>query len=107
MNNKTWVPATFEAETRFELRPNPVGARETEFEQLKNKLLAGQLAEIPAPELNAALQRAANEAAALAWTTIFPLLAFPLLFEEKTAVALRQAQRQSRIFENSRDLVAA
>jgi hypothetical protein len=31
---------------------------------------------------------------------------FPVLFEEKTAVAVRQAQRQARIYANSRELLA-
>jgi hypothetical protein len=56
--------------------------------------------------LNAPLRRAANEAAALAWVTFYPLLVFPVLFEEKTAVAVRQAQRQARIYANSRELLA-
>ena len=59
------------------------------------------------PELNAPLRRAANDAAALAWATVFPLLVFPVLFEEKTEAALRRAERQARIFVNSRELIAA
>jgi len=51
------------------------------------------------------LRRAANEAAALAWVTTFPLLVFPVLFEEKTALAVRQAARQARIY--GRELIAA
>jgi hypothetical protein len=109
--NKTFVPARFETETRFELRPNadaPPGiARAAQLELLKNKLLAEQLVETPEPELNVPLRRAASEAAALAWATVFPLLTFPLLFEEKIATAVCQAGRQSRIFENSRELAAA
>jgi len=30
---------------------------------------------------------------------------FPVLFEEKTAVALRQARRQARIYADSRELL--
>jgi len=107
--NKTRVPTRFAPETRFELRPAPAApfraVQETEFERLKTKLLAEQLAEA-APELNVPLRRAANEAAALAWATIFPLLVFPALFEEKIAAAARQAERQARIYANSRELVA-
>ena len=84
----TRVPTEFGPETRFELRPAPPApfraTRETEFERLKNRLLAEQLAGAT-PELNAPLRRAANEAAALAWVTFYPLLVFPVLFEEKTA----------------------
>src|SRR6266850_7690912 len=93
--------AEFAAETRFELRPRPTApfraTQETEFELLKRTLLARQLAQAPT-ELNVPLRRAANEAAALAWNTLFPLLVFPALFEEKTETALRQARRQARIF---------
>ena len=102
------IPAEFSPETRFELRPDAATFRvtqESEFERLKSRLLTGQLA-AAAPELNAPLRRAANEAAALAWVSFYPLLVFPVLFEEKTAVALRQAQRQARIYASSRDLLA-
>jgi hypothetical protein len=102
--NETRVPARFGPETRFEVRPAPPApfraTQETEFERLKNRLLARQLAGAPTPELNPPLRRAANEAAALAWATVYPLLVFPVLFEEKTQAALRQAflKRQARIF---------
>jgi len=108
--NKTFVPAEFGPETRFELRPAPAApfraTQEGEFERLKNQLLAEQLAETAAPELNPPLRRAASESAALAWATVFPLLVFPVLFEEKTAAALRQAERQARILATSRELIA-
>jgi hypothetical protein len=108
---KTFVPAEFAPETRFELEFAPSApfraAQETEFERLKNQLLAEQLAGLGAPELNPPLRRAANEAAALAWVTQFPLLLFPVLFEEKTAAAVRQAERQARIYASGRELIAA
>jgi hypothetical protein len=105
--HKINVPTEFAAETRFEVRPNPfLAARENEFEQLKTRLLATQLREVEA-ELNAPLRRAANEAAAIAWATLYPLLVFPALFEEKIAAAVRQAERQARIYKNSRELVVA
>jgi hypothetical protein len=108
---KTTVPARFGPETRFELRPTPPApfraTQETEFERLKSQLLAKQLQQATTVELNAPLRRAANEAAALAWVTLFPLLVFPVLFEEKTAAALRQAERQARIYASSRELIAA
>ncbi len=108
--NKTRLPVGFAAETRFELQANPPApfraVLQNEFEQLKARLLAEQLAGA-SPGLNAPLRRAANEAAALAWATVIPLLAFPALFEEKAAAAARQAERQARIFNNSRNLVAA
>jgi hypothetical protein len=106
--NKTQVQARFAPETCFELRPAVPfrAAQETEFERLKYRLLTRQLAEATAPELNAPLRRAANEAAALAWVTLFPLLVFPVLFEEKTEAAVLQAERQARVYENSRELAA-
>jgi len=112
MNKKpTPLPTRFAPETRFELRPVPPApfraTQDTEFERLKIKLLARQLAEAATPELNAPLRRAANEAAAIAWNTLFPLLVFPALFEEKTEAALRQVRRQARIFKSSRELLAA
>ena len=61
--NKTRVLTRFAPETRFELRPAPTApfraVQETEFERLKNKLLAEQLAEV-VPELNVPLRRAAG-----------------------------------------------
>jgi hypothetical protein len=109
--NEIRVPARFGPETRFEVRPVPPApfraVLETEFERLKSRLLARHLAEAPGPELNPPLRRAANEAAALAWDTLVPLLVFPVLFEEKIETALRQVARQARIRERSRELLAA
>ena len=106
--NKIRIPAQFAAETRFELRPKPTipfrAFQEKAFERLKNRLLAQELTE--APELNVPLRRAANDAAALAWATVFPLLVFPVLFEEKTDAAVLRVKRQARIYANSQ-LVAA
>ena len=101
----------FAPETRFALRPVPPApfraTLDTEFERLKTELLARQLARTAAPDLNAPLRRAANEAAALAWNTLFPLLVFPALFEEKVAETVRHAQRQARIYAVSREIIAA
>jgi len=110
MNKKqTRVAARFVPETRFELQPGPPApfraTQENEFERLKNRLLTLQLADLVKPELNAPLRRAANEAAALAWVTLYPLLVFPALFEEKAAAAVRQTERQARIYETSRELL--
>lgn len=90
----------FRPETRFELQPRPAvpfrATLETEFEELKKELLATRLADAKT-ELTPALRRAANEAAALAWVTRYPLLTFPALFDEKSRVAERQAKRQAQI----------
>ena len=110
-NNENRLRARFAPETRFELRPAPTApfrvTLEDQFERLKKELLARQLARTTTPDLNATLRRAANEAAALAWNTLFPLLVFPALFEEKTDMALRHAKRQARIFADTRELLAA
>jgi hypothetical protein len=107
--NKRRVPTEFGPETRFELRPTPLAPframRETEFEQLKTRLLTEQLAGA-APEWNVPLRRAPNEAAALAWGTYYPLLVFPILFEEKTDAAVRHAEQQARVAAGSRELLA-
>jgi hypothetical protein len=107
--NKTFVPTEFGPETRFELRAGPPApfraVLETEFERLKARLLAEQLFGTT-PELNAPLRRAANDAAALAWATVFPLLVFPVLFEEKIEAAVLRVRRQARIYANSQ-LIAA
>ena len=74
---------------------------------IKNRLLAERLDLLERPDLNVAVRRAANEAAALAWVTFYPLLVFPTLFEEKTAAAVLQADRQARVYASSRELLAA
>jgi len=107
--NQTRVATRFVPETRFELQPGPPApfraTQETEFERLKKQLLTLQLVGLTKPELNAPLRRAANEAAALAWVTLYPLLVFPVLFEEKAAAAVRHTERQARVYETSRDLL--
>jgi len=103
------VRARFGPETRFEVKPGPAApfraALESEFAKLKNGLLLTRLDETPGAELNSRLRRAANEAAALAWVTPFPLLVFPVLFEEKAQAALLQAARQEEVRERSRALL--
>jgi hypothetical protein len=103
------VKARFEPETRFEvgsLAPVPVrGPGENELEQLKARLLRPLLAPAQEPELNTALQRAANEAASVAWFTPFPLLVFPTLLEEKAERVRRQQERQREIRERTQGLL--
>ena len=103
------VTARFERETRFEVRSTPLGpfraAQETELEQLKNRVLRTRLERANAPGLNAALRRAANDATALAWLTAYPLLVFPVLFDELARAALLRAQRQECVRERSRELL--
>lgn len=105
------LPARFGPETRFEVRPAPPApfraTQETEFERLKNRLLTETLLAIAKPELNVSVRRAANEAAALAWVTFYPLLVFPALFEEKLRHAVSHAERQARVYAAGRELVSA
>jgi hypothetical protein len=80
------VPAEFGPETRFEISPTPPApfraVQENEFERLKLALLRERLRPLSRPELIAQVRRVANETAALAWVTPYPLLVFPLLFTE-------------------------
>ena len=105
---RTALQAEFGADTRFELQPMDAftAIHENEFERLKGRLLAIRQQEA-GTKWEAPLRDAANEAAALAWTTPTPLLVFPVLFEEKAAVAVLQNQRQARILKKSRELLAA
>ena len=111
MNKTTRLRAEFSPAPRFTVRPVPAApfraTQETEFERLKNRLLTEKLLAAAQPALNAPLRRAANEAAALAWVAFYPLLVFPALFEEKSRAALRQAERQARIYATSPELVVA
>jgi hypothetical protein len=80
------VPAEFGPETRFEISPTPPApfraVQENQFEQLKLALLSERLRPLTRPELIAQVRRVANETAALAWVTPYPLLVFPVLFTE-------------------------
>ena len=88
---KTRVPAEFAPETRFELRPirsrRFARRRKTNSSGSKTAARAAIEPGRPASKFNVPLRRAANEAAALAWATVFPLLVFPALFEEMTEAA--------------------
>ncbi|HEX7654913.1 MAG TPA: hypothetical protein VF607_15495 [Verrucomicrobiae bacterium] len=111
MNRKeNRLRATFAPETRFTVRTVPAATfratQDDRFECLKKELLARHLASAK-PELNVPLRRAANEAGAIAWSTLFPLLVYPALFEEKVADALRQARQQARIYAASPELILA
>jgi hypothetical protein len=103
------VPTRFGAETRFELRPaSPAPFRaiqETAFDELKNRLLRDALGELTQPALNGYLRRAANDAAALAWVTPFPLLVFPALFDEKAEAARLQGEKQASVRRRSLELL--
>ena len=103
------VPTRFGPETRFEVKPVPPApfraVQETELERLKNRLLVRLLNDLDEPTVNAGVRRAANEAAALAWVTPYPLLAFPELFLEKVDATLRYAAHQVSVRERSPEIV--
>lgn len=103
------VPTRFAPDTEFELNPLPVApfrrVQESRFENLRSQLLGEKLVELADTQLNSQIRRAANEAAALAWVTPYPLLVFPVLFDEKAFAALARAERQHRVFQSSRELL--
>lgn len=105
------VAARFAPETRFKVPTVPAAPframEDTELELLKERLLRARLTAVTEPEVNTRLRRAANDAAALAWATQFPLLVFPALFEEKALAAARTARHQAWIRERSAELLAA
>jgi len=102
------VPTEFGAETRFSVGiapPAPFRGGESALEALKNELLDERLATASEPGFVRYLRGAATEAAALAWVTPYPLLVFPVLFEEKSDAALARFERQAQIRQNSRELL--
>jgi len=102
-------PSRFGAEIRFEVALVPTapfrGFKETELEELKDRLLSELLDPIKDVDLTSSIRRAANEASALAWTTPFPLLMLPGLLEEKVRSARLQAEQQKIVFKRSRRLM--
>jgi hypothetical protein len=105
------VETRFGPDTRFTVPTVPVAPfralLEDELELLKGRLLRQRLNETGVAELHVRLRRAANDAAALAWATSFPLLVFPELFAEKAGAALKQARRQAEVRERSREILLA
>lgn len=95
------VPTRFDRQTRFKLQPRftPAQTAETHrtFQQLKTQLLEPVLRFVSDPELSRQLTLAANEAAAVAWTTPFPMLVLPALLEEKAAEVRHYARRQEEV----------
>ena len=95
----------------FEVRPVPAapfrGTLETELDVLKARLLLELLKGTPDAELYPRLRRAANDAAAVAWTTQFPLLLFPELLEEKAQQARQTHNHQQSVLARSRRLMRA
>src|SRR4051812_32740372 len=78
------------------------GPIEGQLEQLKQSLLLPVLERIPNTALVKELSRAANEAAALAWWTICPILVLPALLEEKVRETLKKWDTQERLLRKSK-----
>ena len=91
---------SFDEGPRFDLEPQFERFERSEREEvearfngLKDGLLEDVLVETETLALHPRLKHAANEAAGLAWTTEFPLLVFPELFDE---FAQRERVRHTR-----------
>ena len=80
-------------------------AMRTTFETLQRKLTQDRLRTVENLQHATHVKWAADEASSLAWTTGYPLLFFPSLFEEKSELALHRARRQDEIHARSRDLL--
>ena len=81
------------------VRPNADSRRRRnrDLERLKQRFLKAAFAQTDDRLLRLALWRAAQDAAALAWATAYPLLVFPTLFEEMANAARQYAERQARL----------
>jgi hypothetical protein len=71
---------------------------EEQLERLKEQLLRPWLASIENAALIQELRWVANEAAALAWFTVCPVLVLPMLLEEKICAALQRWERQQALW---------
>jgi hypothetical protein len=74
------------------------GAAEEQLERLKEQLLAPLLSSVENAALIQELRWVANEAAALAWFTVCPVLVLPTLLEEKVRAALQRWERQQLLW---------
>jgi hypothetical protein len=104
------VNTRFAPEKRFEVIPLPEALSRrnlaAKIEQLKLALVKEELSNARDPIQFRRLIMLANEAAALALTTPFPILVLPVLLEEKLEHARKQAERQNAIWSRSEQLFA-
>jgi hypothetical protein len=103
MNRK--LNAYFDPETEFEadvLRGEPL---KQAFAGLQEALINETLEDTETLALHGPVKQAANEAAGIAWTTPFPLLVFPTLFQEKVDRARKQQGQAERIKAQTADLL--
>lgn len=104
--NARRVPTRFSRPTRFNLEPTFAALqaqRQKAFEELKARLLTPVLDAALEPTFRRQMHLAANEAAAIAWLTPFPLLFLPALLEEKAAQVRQYAVRQEEIQQTAED----
>jgi len=73
------------------------GDVEAQLENLKEQLLQPILEKVSNGGLVKEILWAANEAAALAWCTVCPILMLPVLLDEKVRAALAKWERQQRV----------
>lgn len=98
----------FAADSEFDLTPRYERELvEARFTELKDGLLDELIAETDTLPLHKRFEYAANEAAGLAWTTDYPLLVFPGLFNELARKERAKATRQERIRARSEMLLEA
>jgi hypothetical protein len=109
--NERSIAAIFAQDDHFEVVPATAaparGAMETELDGLKTRLLKARVEQLTQLGAAVPMRRAANEAAAMAWLTPYPLLVFPALFEEKTHRLLLQLSKQARVLARTEGLVEA
>ena len=91
------------SEREQELLTAPMrGPVEARLEQLKEELLKPTLESFTDSRVVKEIAWAANEAAALAWVTPYPLLVFPGLFNERAEAALVRNEWQEQARQGSR-----
>jgi hypothetical protein len=73
------------------------GPVEGQLDLLKEELLRPMLASISNNALVREIAWTANEAAALAWMTICPVLVLPTLLEEKVLDTMKRWEKQQRL----------
>jgi hypothetical protein len=71
---------------------------EEQLESLKEQLLIPLVSSIENAALIYELRWAANEATALAWFTVCPMLVLPALLEEKVSAALQRRELQQLLW---------
>ena len=75
------------------------------FRKLNETLLKRLLDETETLQLHTLLKTAANEAAALAWSSGFPLLVYPVLLAEKTQIVRVRHYRREKVLQRSQMLM--